>query len=143
MKENLTADELERLEHNTENLSKHDLLPPVVAFDINSALKNSRNHGKGVDLYRKNAERAEEFTIDENNRQKPTYYNRLDAQLNQQLQDKFQSPWTAAWGGNLDKAFAVEDPYAAQSVKDEVDLRKDNNPHALNYDHQQASVLYI
>lgn len=138
MKENLTIDELERLEHNTENLSKHDLLPPVVAFDINSALTHSRNHGKGVDIYRRNAERAEQFTIDENNRQHVAHPNKLDTQLRQHQQLTHKSPWTAAWEGNIERAFAVEDPYAAQSVRDEVDLRQDRMSHALGHDHQQV-----
>lgn len=141
MKENLTVDELERLEHNTENISKHDLLPPVVAFDINSALKNSRNHGKGVDLYRRNAARAEEFTIDESNRQRACNFNRLNSQLNERVQSKYKSPWRAAWEGNIERAFAVHDPCAAQSVRDEPSLRKDDNVHALNYNHEQVSCV--
>ena len=142
MKENLTVDELERLEHNTENISKHDLLPPVVAFDINSALTRSRNHGKGVDIYRRNAERAEEFTIDENNRQRISHPNRLNSQIVQQEQTNqtYKSPWKAAWEGNIDRAFAVKDPYAAQSVRDEADLRKDTTPHALGFDHQKVCI---
>ena len=143
MKENLTVDELERLEHNTENISKHDLLPPVVAFDINSALTRSRNHGKGVDLYRKNAERAEEFTIDENNRQQTSHFNRLDDQVQRNVVRKteYKSPWKAAWEGNIERAFAPDDPCAVQSVHDEPDLRQDRSSHALGYDHQQVCVI--
>lgn len=140
MKENLTVDELERLEHNTENLSKHDLLPPVVAFDINSALTRSRNHGKGVDIYRRNAERAEQFTIDENNRQIVSQVNRLDSQLSQGQSpaQTTKSPWKAAWEGNLDRAFVPYDLCAERSVRDEQDLRQDRSAHALDYDHQKV-----
>lgn len=143
MKENLTVDELERLEHNTQNLSKHDLLPPVVAFDINSALKNSKNHGKGVEIFRRNQERAEQFTVDENNRKRNQHQNRLDTQLDQfsQFLNNYKSPWKAAWEGNLDRAFAPVDPCAAQSVRDEPELRKDENQHALQYNHQQVQCL--
>ena len=143
MKENLTVDELERLEHNTEHISKHDLLPPVVAFDINSALTSSKNHGKGVEIFRRNQERAAEFTIDENNRQRYPHPSRLDTQVEQynEYLKSYKSPWTAAWEGNLERAFAPIDPCAAQSVRDEPEFRKDENPHALQYNHQQVIIL--
>lgn len=144
MKENLDPEELERLEHNTLNLSKHDLIPPVVAFDINSALKRSMNHGKGVEIFHRNKERAEQFTVDENNRAKPVHHNRLDDQVvrYEEFVKNYKSPWNAAWEGNLERAFAPIDPCAAQSVQDEPGLRKDENPHALNYNHRNVSILY-
>lgn len=141
MKEEITTDELEKLEHNTENMSKHDLIPPVVAFDINSALKRSRNHGKGVDIFRRNQQRAEEFVVDENNRQRSEFPNKLDNQVsNYETYIKtYRSPWNAAWEGNLERAFTKVDPCAERSVRDEEALRRDDNKHSLSFDRSHVS----
>lgn len=141
MKEEITTDELERLEHNTENMSKHDLIPPVVAFDINSALKRSRNHGKGVEIFLRNKERAEEFVVDEENRKRNEIPNKLDHQVSnyETFIKTYKSPWNAAWEGNIERAFAKVDPCAERSVRDEEALRRDDNKHSLSFDRSHVS----
>lgn len=139
MKHRLTTDELERFEHNTVNMSKHDLLPPVVAFDINTALKH--NHGRAKEIFARNKERADQFTVDENNRMEPLHQNVLRQQLaslNEVMQN-YKSPWNAANEGNLERAFSSIDPFAARSCAEEPGLRRDENLHKLDFNHQHGT----